>query len=89
MASSIKRYFGILISILILLSVPLIVMQFTDEVNWTLGDFVVAGALLMGTALLTEFVLRKFKKSRFKVLLVVCILVFFLLTWIELAVGLF
>lgn len=33
----------------ILLLIPLTAMQFTDEVVWTLSDFIIAGALLFGT----------------------------------------
>jgi hypothetical protein len=41
------------------LLVPLVAMQFTDEVNWTLADFVLAGALLGGSGLLLELAVRK------------------------------
>jgi hypothetical protein len=34
-------------------------MQFTDEVDWGLADFVVAGVLLGGTGLLLERAARK------------------------------
>jgi hypothetical protein len=34
-------------------------MQFTDEVRWSLADFVFAGALLGGTGLLLEVAVRK------------------------------
>lgn len=40
-----------LVTALILL-VPLVAMQVTDEVNWSLADFVLAGALLGGTGVL-------------------------------------
>ena len=36
----------------LILLVPLVAMQFTDEVDWALADFVVAGALLGGTGFL-------------------------------------
>jgi hypothetical protein len=36
----------------LILLVPLVAMQFTDEVNWGVADFVLAGALLGGTGLL-------------------------------------
>jgi hypothetical protein len=35
-----------------MLLVPLVAMQFTDEVDWGVADFAVAGALLGGTGLL-------------------------------------
>ena len=38
-------------------------MQFTNEVNWTLFDFVVAGILLLGTGLIFNLVVRKIKIS--------------------------
>jgi hypothetical protein len=41
------------------LLVPLVAMQVTDEVNWSLADFVLAGALLGGTGLLFELAARK------------------------------
>jgi hypothetical protein len=42
-----------------ILLVPLVAMQITDEVDWGLADFVIAGALLGGTGLLLELAARK------------------------------
>jgi hypothetical protein len=44
-----------------LLSIPLIAMQFTDEVAWTLFDFVVMGMLLSGTGSLIVLASRKIR----------------------------
>jgi hypothetical protein len=41
------------------LLVPLVAMQFTDEVDWGVADFVIAGVLLGGTGLLLEVAVRK------------------------------
>jgi hypothetical protein len=38
---------------------PLVAMQFTDEVDWGLADFVLATALVGGTGLLLELAARK------------------------------
>ena len=38
----------------LLLLLPLVAMQFTNEVNWTFSDFLVAGILLFGTGGLIE-----------------------------------
>lgn len=40
---------GVAIVTLLLLLVPLVAMQFSDEVAWSAGDFMIAGALLFGT----------------------------------------
>jgi hypothetical protein len=47
---------GIVLTVVLLL-IPLIAMQFTNEVNWTLFDFVVAGFIL-GTGFICELVIR-------------------------------
>lgn len=83
-----KRLVIILVSSAFLLLIPLIAMQFTDEVNWTLLDFVVAGLLLFGFGLLIEFVLRKINK-KYRLVIILSLFVVFLLIWVELAVGLF
>lgn len=79
----------ILLRVALLLLIPLISMQFTDEVNWSLFDFLVAGFLLFGTGFLFEFVWIKVEKRSHKIL--ISILVSFALTlmWAELAVGVF
>jgi hypothetical protein len=41
------------------LSLPLVAMQFTDEVVWSLGDFVVAGVLLAAIGVALELAVKK------------------------------
>ena len=84
-----KRLIGIVLTVVVLLLIPLIAMQFTNEVNWTLFDFVVAGVLLLGTGFICELVIRKVKKTNHRILLCGVILAALLLIWIELAVGIF
>lgn len=80
----------VLTSIVLLLElIPLIAMYFTNEVNWSVVDFIVAGVLLFCTCFIIEFVLRKVKSSKLRLLLIACILVILLLIWVELAVGIF
>jgi len=82
-----KRLIIIVLISVMLLFIPLIAMQFTDEVNWTLGDFVAAGVLLFGTGLVCEIVIRKVKKTHYRIAICLTLLVLFLLVWAELAVG--
>ena len=84
-----KRLIGIVLTVVVLLLMPLIAMQFTNEVNWTLSDIVVAGVLLLGTGLICELVIRKIKKTNHRIILCGVILAVLLLIWIELAVGIF
>lgn len=84
-----KRLIGILLTVAFLLSLPLIAMQFTNEVNWTLSDFIVAGVLLLGTGLIIEVVARNVKNKHTRIALVIGMLLMLFLVWAELAVGVF
>jgi len=84
-----KRLIGILIAVAAILLIPFIAMRFTPEVNWSSFDFVIAGALLLGTGLLLDFVVRKVKKSKQRIALFVVIVAALLLIWAEMAVGIF
>ena len=83
------RLIAIVLSAALLLLIPLICMQFTDEVKWDARDFIVAGALLFSTGLACELVLRKVKKTKWRVALCLSLLFVLFLIWAELAVGLF
>ncbi len=84
-----KRRLIIVLVVAFLLLIPLIAMQFTNEVDWTLFDFIIAAVLLLGTGMLGELVMRKVKKTRFQIAICVALLILFLLIWAELAVGIF
>lgn len=84
-----KRLTTIVLIVALLLLLPLIAMQFTNEVNWTLSDFVVAGVLLLGTGLMCELVMRKVKKVKLRIAICVALLAALFLIWAELAVGIF
>ena len=84
-----KRLIIMVFTPLILLLIPLIAMQFTDEVNWTLFDFIVAGALLLGTGIMCEIVIRKTNNIRYRVIFCLAIMMVLILIWAELAVGIF
>ena len=84
-----KRLTGILLAVAVILLIPLIAMQFTPEVNWTLSDFVVMGALLLSTGLMCELVMRKVKSVKYRIAICIALLTVLVLIWIELAVGVF
>jgi ABC-type Mn2+/Zn2+ transport system permease subunit len=84
-----QRLTGIVLTAALLLLMPLIAMQFTSEVNWTLSDFVIAGILLFGTGLMLELVMRKVKHTGRRIALCAVIILALMVIWVELAVGIF
>ena len=47
------------LGVALILSLPLVAMLFTDEVVWSLADFVVAGVLLAAIGVALELAVRK------------------------------
>jgi len=82
-----KRLIGIIAAVAILLLIPLIATRFTDQVNWSPFDFVLAGVLLLGTGLVCEVGMRKVEKPRHRIALCAAILAVLFVVWAELAVG--
>jgi hypothetical protein len=83
------RLVFILVAIAVLLLLPLAAMQFTDQVNWSPFDFLVAGALLLGAGLSCEFFARRRSSTKYRLAVGVTIAVVLALVWVELAVGVF
>jgi hypothetical protein len=73
----------------LLLLIPLIAMQLTNEVNWLFFDFIIMGGMLTITGLLIGIILKKVNNSKNRLILIVTVVMMFSLIWAELAVGLF
>jgi hypothetical protein len=84
-----KRLIIILSTVVIVLLIPLVAMQFTNEADWKIPDFIIMGVLLLSTGLLIELVLRKVKNVKYRIVICGAILFTLLLIWAELAVGIF
>lgn len=84
-----KRPYFIISGILLLLMVPAVAMEFTDEVQWTSLDFIVAAILLSATGFAFEIISRKIKGKYLKILAIACLFITLGLLWAELAVGIF
>lgn len=71
----------------IILLIPLIAMQFTNEVLWDLTDFIVAGILIFGSGTAYTLITRKSGKSVYRTAIGFALLSAFLLIWVNGAVG--
>jgi hypothetical protein len=74
---------------LFLLFIPLIGMMFTDEIKWSLFDFLVMGFLLIGLGTGIHFISTRAKSLKVRILYILILCLLFLLIWAELAVGIF
>jgi hypothetical protein len=82
-----KNIIRIALATAFVLLIPLVAMQFSDEVNWSVFDFVVAGALLFGSGLAYELIARKGGNVAYRAAVGVAVAAALLLVWINLAVG--
>ena len=82
-----KRFALFLITGAVLLSIPFVAMQFSNEVNWSLSDFAFMGGLILLLILAVETVLRTVKRTLNRLLLLAFAVSLFLFVWAELAVG--
>ncbi len=71
----------------LILMVPLVAMQFTDQVVWGPLDFAVMGALLFGTGLMYQLAARQVRNLAYRAAAGIALAAAFLLVWINLAVG--
>ncbi len=83
------RLISLIIVVVLLLCTPLIGMQFSNEVNWSLTDFIMAAILLFGTVFVIEMILRKTPEKPKQRLYILMVIASLLLIWLELAVGIF
>lgn len=78
---------GIALATALLLLIPLVAMQFTDEVVWTLTDFIFAGILLFGTGLTYKLITRKSGEIAYRFAVGFALFTGLFLIWVNGAVG--
>ena len=77
----------VLIGTAALLSIPLIAMQFSNEVTWTASDFAVAGTLFLVAGSAYQFVALKAPNVVYRFAAALAVFTALFLIWINLAVG--
>jgi hypothetical protein len=78
---------GVVLAAAVILMLPLLAMQITGEVVWSLADFAVAGALLVGIGLMYQLVARKGGDVAFRSAVGVALATALILVWSMGAVG--
>jgi predicted membrane channel-forming protein YqfA (hemolysin III family) len=78
----------VMVVVAALLMVPLVAMQFSSEVNWSVFDFIVAGTLLAGTGVAYELVARRGSNFAYRAAVGLALGSALFLVWSNLAVGL-
>ena len=85
-----NKILSLIISVVaLLLLIPLIAMQFTNEVNWDILDFIIAAILLLSTGLACNFIIQKVKNTKFRIAICLAIFTILFIIWGKLAVGIF
>ena len=82
-----KRLIRWAVFIIAVLLIPLIAMQFTNEVNWGVMDFVIMGGVLSLLGLTYEVIAQRADKTVYRVAFGIGLLGAFLLFWVNGAVG--
>lgn len=78
-----------IIGTILVLLISLVAVQFSQEVQWELPDFVIIGALLFSAGLAYELIAARLRNSNQRLIVGVVILLAALYAWAELAVGIF
>ena len=84
-----NRYVIIVSITALLLIIPFIGMQFTDEISWSWLDFEVAATLFLLSGFALDCIFKNSKCKKQKILLSLGALFILLIVWIGLAVGIF
>ncbi len=84
-----NKVIKIILITLLILFVPYIGMQFSNEIKWTFFDFTMAGFFIFVAISLINFLFYFLKNNKYKYWILGLFVLFFIIIWIELAVGIF
>ena len=87
MNTAYKSAIRVALATFLVLLLPLLAIQFTDEVDWDVADFVVAGALLFSAGLTYDVVARRVGNIAYRTAAGVAVAAALVLVWMNLAVG--
>lgn len=73
----------------LLLLVSFVGMQFSEEVDWSVLDFIIAAIMLFSVTFVIDLIVHKIHRKSYKIGLLLVIVLAFVLVWAEMAVGVF
>lgn len=79
-----KSVYIVFFIVCLLLSLPLIAMQFTHEVNWKISDFLLAGVLLSFFGYLYEVLTKTSQNKIKKIVIGLMVFCVFIFVWVSL-----
>ena len=82
-----KQIVMVLIGAAVVLLVPLVAMQVSNNVQWSVYDFITMGALLLLAGFAYVFGMSRLRAPRARIIWALSVVIVFLLIWVELAVG--
>jgi hypothetical protein len=71
----------------LMLLTPLVAMQFTEQVVWSVTDFAIFGAMLAGAGITLELAARMTRNSAYRAAVGLAVAAAFFLVWVNGAVG--
>ena len=83
-----KSFFTLLGSYGLML-LPYIASQNSEGGGWDLFDLFVGGAMLFALGMSIQFLMNKLKGKKYRIFVIIAVVLIFILIWIELAVGIF
>jgi hypothetical protein len=84
---SLRRIAVLAAIVAVILLIPLVAMQVSDEWNWDLFDFVFAGTILFGAGLTYELVAKKGGTAAYRAAVGMAVATALILVWVNAAVG--
>ena len=83
-----KSILGVALATVLILMVPFVAMQVSNEVDWSLTDFSIMGVLIFSTGLSFVLVIRYATNIVYRIAMIVAFGSTFFMIWANLAVGL-
>ena len=84
-----KQLLGVALATGLILLAAAVAMQFTPEMDWGPGDFLLAGVLIFGAGAIAMMGCRQVRSTGHRVGVAIAVAFCLGLVWAELAVGLF